>query len=396
MLSSTNNRSNRNKTAALAVGLSLMAILLIGAASGRAAPAITAYDNVQVLIQTGNSTFTGGYTVTAYNTTGYALVTYQTSYPAASFELPAGSYIFTVSATPQYTYGCASPGGVTPVEASGPSASSPGSSGGPAIIVEPCIPAYTDSEYGYAVEQVSASTTISISTRPMVDLPTTTISVHASYANGTVAAGVTLYASVLGGQGYGVEYGASSSNMTAQADTSGTTSLVVPSAPVEVTAWSWLAVDLPVNGSAVHVTIGGEAVNVSVNWEPAYVGLAGSVVIAPPQTSGSITLHVQQPSYWATPYGVQTPESIASSAVAAGSTGQGSVPASVSAEQGTAPSSTATVVQTTTLVEQAGTEHAAAVPVTGGYDMVLLTVVGALALGIASASLIIVRRRQDA
>jgi hypothetical protein len=334
--------------------------------------------------------------VTAYNSTGYALVTYQTPYPAASFELPGGSYTFTVSATSQYTYGCASTGGVTPVEASGSSASSAGSSGGPAIIVGPCISGYTDSEYGYAVEQVSGPTTVNISTQSMTSFPTTTINVHVSYANGTVASGVTLYASVLGGQGYGVENGASSSNMTGQADTSGMTSLVVPSAPVEVTAWSWLPVNLPVNGSTVHVTIGGEVVNVSVNWEPVYVGLAGSVVIVPPQTSGSITLHVQQPSYWAIPYGVQTPESVATGAVAAVASGEGSVPASVSSEQGTSPSSTETVIQTTTVVNQPEVVHASPVSVTAGYGMVLLTVVGALALGIASASFIIVRRRQDA
>ena len=65
MLSSKNDHSDRNKAAALAVGLSLMAILLIGVGPGRAATTGTAYDNVQVLIQTGNSTFTGSYTVTA-------------------------------------------------------------------------------------------------------------------------------------------------------------------------------------------------------------------------------------------------------------------------------------------------------------------------------------------
>src|SRR5579864_3526144 len=99
MLSSRNLQMNRNKMSALAIGLSLVAILLIGTAPGRAATGSASYDNVQVLVNTSNSAFNGTYTVTAYNSTGYPLVTYQTPYPAASFELPGGSYIFAVSAS---------------------------------------------------------------------------------------------------------------------------------------------------------------------------------------------------------------------------------------------------------------------------------------------------------
>jgi hypothetical protein len=397
MLSSKNDHSDRNRAAALAVGLSLMAILLIGVAPGRAATTGTSYDNVQVLIQTSNSTFTGSYSVTAYNSTGYPLVTYQTPYPAASFELPSGSYIFTATATAQYTYGCAVPGGVTPVEAGGPSASSSGSSGGPAIIVDPCMPAYTGSEYGYAVQQVSGPTTVTVSAKPMTTFPTTAIKVHVSYANGTAASGAILYASVLGGQGYGVESSGSASNVPGQIGNNGTATLIVPVAPVEVTAWSWVPVNVPVNGSTMQVTIGGQAVNVSVNWQPAYVGLAGSLLIIPPQTGGNITLQLQQPTYWVTPYGVQTPTAGASTGLAAVANSPDSVPASVSSAEGTASASVSaeTVVQTTTLVEHPDAAQVAPASGAGGYEIVLLTVVGALALGIASASLIVVRRRQD-
>ena len=80
--------TKRSSATALAVGLSLIAILLIGAAPGRAATTAATYNNVQVMIHTTNSTFAGTFSVTAYNSTGYALVTYNTPYPAASFELP--------------------------------------------------------------------------------------------------------------------------------------------------------------------------------------------------------------------------------------------------------------------------------------------------------------------
>jgi hypothetical protein len=395
MLSSKNDHSYGNKATALAVGLSLMAILLIGVAPGRAAVTGPTYDTVQVLIHTSNSTFTGSFTVTAYNSTGYALVTYQTPYPAASFELPSGSYIFTVSAMAQYGYACVSPGGVTPVQAGGPTASSGGSSGGPAILVGPCMKGYSDSEYGYASERVSGPTSVDVSTQPMASLPTATITVHVSYANGTAASGASVYASVLGGQGYGISGGVSPLSTPGQVGNDGTVALVVPAVPLEVTAWSWVPVNIPVSGSTVHVTIGGELVNVSVSWEPAYVGLAGSVLIVPPQTDGKITLHLQQQSYWVTPYGVQTPASAASGSLAAVASTPSSVPASVSSEQGAAPSTAQTIVQTTTLVETSRAIQAAPSQGLAGYDTVLLTVVGALALGIASASLIIVRRRAD-
>ncbi|MDA4113705.1 MAG: hypothetical protein OK474_06640, partial [Thaumarchaeota archaeon] len=185
----------------------------------------------------------------------------------------------------------------------------------------------------------------------------------------------------------------SSLNAPGQVGNDGTLALVVPAVPVEVTAWSWVPVNIPVKGSTVQVTIGGELVNVSVSWEPAYVGLAGSVLIVPPQTDGKITLHLQQQSYWVTPYGVQTQASGESKGLAAVASTPSSEPASVSSEQGTAPSTAQTIVQTTTLVETTGAIQAAPSPGLGGYSTVLLTVVGALALGIASASLIIVRRR---
>jgi hypothetical protein len=378
---------------------------------------VTTYDNVQVLIHTTNSTFVGTYDVTAYNSTGYALVTYSTPYPAASFELPDGSYIFSVSATSQYPYACPLLTGVSSVTEStmavssgSASGSASGTGGGTAIIVQPCAfgySGYPQAEYGYSVLKVSGPTSITVSTQPVIKFPTTTITVQVHYANGTAAAGTSLYASVLGGVWYWAD-GATPLSMSGVTGTDGTAKLTVPAVPVDVTAWNWIPVNLPKSTSTEVVTIGGEKVNVTVNWEPSYVGLAGSVLIVPPQTSGSITLHVQQQSYWATPQGVTatsssataTPGTAGASATSATiASAPDLVPASLTSQQAAAQTSAQTVVSTSTVFEQAQATQAATSSVATGasdYGTVLLTIVGALALGIASASLIIVRRRPDA
>ncbi len=384
---------------ALAVGLSLVTILLVGAAPGRAATTGTTYDEVQVMIHTTNSTFVGTYTVTAYNSTGYALVTYETPYPAASFELPSASYIFTVSAASEYPYACPL---ATGTESTGTvSTEQSGGSGGPAVIVLPCYPGYQDTEYGYAVQQVSGPTLITISTLPVAKYPTTTIAVHVNFVNGTAAVGANVYSSVLGGQWYAPPE-AAGVNMSGTVGTDGIAKLIVPAAPLEVTAWDWVPVSTPVSHSTVQVSIGGQVVNVTVNWEPSYVGLAGSVLIVPPQTSGTITLRLQQTDYWVTPAGGETPNTVStgtSATPATASSGPDLIPASVSSAQATGQSSGGATTVTSTVSELIQTPSSTSPKSSSGspgYPTELLTVVGALALGLATASLIIVRRRPEA
>ncbi|MGA2665403.1 MAG: hypothetical protein ABSF83_10705 [Nitrososphaerales archaeon] len=408
--------SMRRTTAALVVGLALVAVLLMGAPPGRAAAVAPAtYNDVQVVITTTNATFTGTYTVTAYNSTGYAVISYSTPYPAAAFELPSASYIFTVSADSQYSGTCIAP---EPVYATGTSSetapgvavgasSSPASSGGgnaSTMIVAPCLPGYPESEYGFSAQKVSGPTTIDIATTPVQDLKTTTVTLHVTYANGTAAAGASVYASVLGGEYYGGYVGLSSAgssvvNMSGTVGSDGIATLIVPAVPVEVSAWNWVPVNVPASPGSTTVTVGGQKVNVSLYWEPSEVGMAGSALMVPPQTSASIVLQVQQADYWATPGGFESVSS--GSAGAAASSGPASVPATVASEQAATTESAATaaastVVRTSTVVvvdqpQSSGT--AATVPAATSYSTVLLTVVGALALGIASASLIIVRRK---
>ena len=380
------------------VGLSLLGILLVGAPPGRTASvAPTTYDNVQIFIHTTNSSFSGTYDVTAFNSTGYALVTYETPYPAASFELPSASYIFTVTATTNGIYVCPLTAGASSGASGGATATS--SSAASAVILPPCLPGMPKTEYGYAVQQVSGPVSLTISTKPVGTYPTEVVSIHVQYVNGTAAAGTNLYASVLGGPFY--TYGVTPLNMSAVTGKDGNAKLTIPVVPVEVTAWKWVHVVVPTSRTSTQVTVGGENVNVTANVFPSFVGLAGSTLIVPPQTSATIVLHSQQPSYWATPEAVSStsvasPGSASSGSASSSSGAPDLVPQVVNSQQASSEESVQTSVSTSTVVEQVSLPAGSASTLGGAasnYDAVLLTVVGALALGLATASIIIVRNR---
>ena len=55
-------------------------------------------DNVQVLVQTTNSNMTS-YSLTAYNSSGYEVVSSTSNYPGFGLELPSGTYLITVTAS---------------------------------------------------------------------------------------------------------------------------------------------------------------------------------------------------------------------------------------------------------------------------------------------------------
>jgi hypothetical protein len=278
--------------------LSLTAIVLCSLPLTRAA----SYSNVRITIQTQN-TLPYSFTVSAFNTSGYLLASCQTQYPAASFELPDGQYIFT--ATTYYdTYQTSN-----------------------AIEGVYSMPYYIMpvTEYGYSNQQISGSTTFTIQTQNATSLPKTSITVQVTYANGTAAEGTSVSASILGSWYYW-DYGQDFTLWTAtKAD--GTATLIAPQAPVQINAWNWIYVNLPSNMTTVQVTVAGEQVNVTVYWQPTYVGLAGSTLVTPPENNASITLHVQQPNYWVMPLGVRALPAEGGTATAA--SGPGSIPASV-------------------------------------------------------------------
>ena len=284
-----------NKTGCQILGISVLMGLILLSSSSLAFANTASYNNVQIFIQTA-SNLPDHFTVSAYNMSGYMVASTQSQYPAAAFELPAGEYIFTATAESQdyYVYGYSTPvvSDLTAVPESGIAKGEP-------------MPYYKTPvvEYGYSVRQVLGSESFTISTQNVTSFPTTKLTIKVTYANGTAASGASVSASVIGSMYYwGYESDLVTWNST---DADGIATLIAPQAPVQIDVWSWVPVDLPREQTTVQVDVGGENVNVTVYWEPMYVGLAGSTLIIPPQTSASVTLHVQQSDYWVMPYAVR-------------------------------------------------------------------------------------------
>jgi hypothetical protein len=279
--------------------------------------AVSLYEDVQISVQT-SSSLPDSFTFNAFNMTGFMIASYQTHYPAASFQLLKGQYIFTVSAS-------SSSNQIYAVPLSGTVAPSVASSSN-AVLSAPNSPIYSSPvvEYGYTVQQISGSTTFTVSTMNVTSFPTNTLSIKVAYVNGTAAEGASVTASVLGANYYwGYQNGLT---LWATTDANGVANLVTPVAPVQLDAWSWLPVNLPQSQSTVQVNVGGETVNVTVYWQPSYVGLAGSAIIVPTESSASMTLHIQQSNYWVVPYtGAASLAKLGSSSASS----PGSIPASV-------------------------------------------------------------------
>jgi hypothetical protein len=284
--------NKRFYTVAIAVFLLSSPVLLLG--SALAAPSTaqispSSFNAVRVFIQTSSSDL-NYYVVSAYNSTGYLVASYQSSFPAASFELPDGKYLLTVTAMQQYNYY------PYPV---GAEVAKDSVSYSIAIGRQPVI------EYGYSLTTVSGSnvTNITVSTKNLTDFPTSKITVHVSFPDGSAVSGAQIYASILG-NGYWW-YGDSGIVMSSNTE-NGVAALNVPSVPVLISSWAWIPVELPKKETIVQVTVGGELVNVTVYWQPTYVGFAGEALVIPPTDQVDIRLHSQPPSYWVMPYDVKT------------------------------------------------------------------------------------------
>ena len=276
--------------------ISLLLLLTIGGATlAQPLVAATSYNQVQIKVQTTNA-LNATYIGTVYNSSGYMEATFQSRYPVFTFDLPSSTYLFAVTALQQSVSRCP----LYAEYAKGGAAQS-----GPAMIVPPCFWNNPAIEYGYSFQQVTGSTSITISTQPIDKIPTSNVTIQTSYLNGTAASGASVSAYIVG-EWYWWGNANTKLVLWGQTDKTGRVDLTVPSVPVEVSAWAWLPVNLPSHQTTVQTTVGGEKVNVTVYWQPTYVGLAGSALIIPPKTGASITLHAQQPNYWAMPYGVQT------------------------------------------------------------------------------------------
>ncbi|QQG48994.1 MAG: hypothetical protein HY247_01375 [archaeon] len=277
------------------LALACFALMLAGTGAIPGALAASGFNNVQIMISTSQS-LAYTYSVTAYNLTGTQVASYQSQFPAAAFELPSGEYLFTVSAVYQQWGSCYC------VSPAGASTTTVYSNGSTEAFVKPYQP---QSEYGYLVQNVSASGTYTITTQNTSALSTVPVTVKTTFVNGTAAAGVSVSASVVG-QWYYWWGSDSKTTMYAQTGSDGVASLVIPRAPAVVTAWGWLPVTLDSSHSTVVKNIGGEDINVTVYWQPSYVGLSASALVLPPSNSLDLVLHYQQPSYWAMPMGASS------------------------------------------------------------------------------------------
>ncbi len=299
---------------------------MLGLFAVAAVPTVSAspqLNNVQVMVTT-TSSIPYSFYFAAYNLTGSLIATYQSPYPGAGFELPSGSYLFTVSAVSQQPYYCE----MCPVPLMKGSTANGSSGSSPSMPVMYRMPA---SEYGYAVEQVSGPVTLAVTTKNASDYPTVPVVVRVTYANGTAAANSSVSAAVVGGWYYW--WGSNSSAvMWGQTDASGKVTLVLPQAPAVVTAWKWVAVNVSADGQSEPVTVGGQKMNVTSTWETTYVGLAGSALWLPPASEVRLSLRSQQFGYWYWPTGMTPPAGTGSGAAV--SSGQAGVPADTRATSG--------------------------------------------------------------
>ena len=319
------------------LAVSLLLLLTSGGATLAQPPAAaTTYNQVQVKVQTANA-LNATYIGTVYNSSGYMEATFQSRYPVFTFDLPSSTYLFAVTALQQSVSRCP----LYDQYAKGGAAQA-----GPAMIYPPCFWNNPAIEYGYSFQQVAGSTSITVSTQPIDKIPTSNVTITARYLNGTAASGASVSAYIVGEWYW---WGNSNNRLVlwGQTDKTGKVDLTVPSVPVEVSAWMWLPVNLPRNQTTVQTTVGGEKVDVTVYWQPTYVGLAGSALIVPPKTGVSITLHAQQPNYWATPYGVQTMGAVSATSKTMGTiaSADGGIPAQQYSQYQYGPSSPTGVPQ---------------------------------------------------
>jgi len=323
-----------------------MALLFAGTAFLIQPVSAASFNNVQVFATT-TSSQAYDFQFAAYNLTGSLVASTQTSYPAAAFELPTGGYLFTVSAT-YYDYGIgyacpvaqgtatSSSGKAPSTGTSPPMVRANGSGSSPAQILPLCYP--PSSEYGYATATVSGPQQVNVQLQNVTTMPTTSVTVRVSYVNGTAASDASVYASIVGEWYYW--WGPNSSvTMSGQTDSNGVAHLVLPEAPTVVTAWMWVPIISNTNGT-IQTTIGGQKTNITVYWQPTYVGLSGSGLLLPPQSSIDLTLRYQQPDNWVMPGGVLSQGAYAGAASAGTVASQPSgVPALASGSSGTQSSS---------------------------------------------------------
>ena len=355
--------------------------------------AAASFNNVQVFANISPSQ-SYNFNFAAYNFSGSLIASYQGPFPAAAFELPAGGYLLTASATHFEPFPYAK-GYACPVEGVATPAPVPSTkSSGAAAMPIACYP--PSSWYGYQQVTVTGSQTVNIQMQNASLLPTTSVTVKVSYVNGTAAADASVYASVVGEwyYWYWQDHGIT---MNAQTDGNGVAHLVIPSAPAVVTAWKWVPVLDGKNGTSIITNVGGEKVNVTIYWQPTYVGLSGSGLLLPPQNSLSITLHYQQPDYWVMPMGVRSQGAFAQGGQGATSASQPTGTPSIASSSSGAQGNQYYLPQQIPAIQQSGESQLPAGGTSAGTAS--LWTIGAVGAAIAiagvAALMVAIRRRQS-
>ncbi len=297
----TNVKGELSRTGALALSAAVATIFLVVIAPFPGLSAATSsgggYNMVQVSIQpTGNFSATS-YTLTAYNSSGAAVASYQGNYPQVAFALPSGTYLLVAVASSGYGNGpCYS----SPAQASGGATGAPAVQSGQGVassaIAYPCYMQAT--EYGYSLSKIDSSTTINITAQAPSETPTTSITVSVSYKNGSAVSGAQVSASPVGGWYWG---SGAKLQTSVQTGSDGTAHLVIPSVPVIVSAWKSVPIDIPKSQSTVQVNIGGQLVNVTIYYGPSDIYLQGTGLLVPPQSKLSIVVLARQ-TYPVVPY----------------------------------------------------------------------------------------------
>ncbi|MDA4121573.1 MAG: hypothetical protein OK456_00155 [Thaumarchaeota archaeon] len=316
-----------------------------GILSARGSTTAPPLETVQVSVVTTYGIADYQYSVSAYNSTGGLVASYQSQYAAAAFELPAGTYIFAATADQQagYYYPIAMSDGVSTTSTSASSAGSAAiiccMASSPSGKATACCGGSPQVEYGYVRQQVSGQASLTIDTKPINQTSVSTLTLRVNYPNGTAASGVYLYGSVLGDE-YGWAYGGNAVSLSNTTDQTGTATLTVPDAPILVSADASIPITLPLNQTTIQVTVAGEKVNVTAYWQPNYVSFAAQALIVPPQNSATLTLQYQPQSVGPIPLeaSTQTQTAVASpplASVQSNSPSQTSSQAAVAADPAT-------------------------------------------------------------
>jgi len=352
----------------LLLGLSVPAVAFVTLAG--ASPGL---NSVNVTIQTTN-TLPYQYALTAYNTSGFQVASFYGSYPEAAFGLPSGTYLITASAYYQQSNVC---NNYCPLEKGAVS-------GNASSIAIRYIPPY--SEYGYAVVKLTGPEQITITTSNSTQSSLVSLPIHVQLSNGTAASGAYVSAYVVGGN-YADTQGWVSNGQTGS---DGNFTLVMPNAPIQVSAYLSYPINLPKNISTVTVVIAGQKVNVTVYWQPNSVSLSGQALILPPEKGAEITLQVQQSYPYPVPYMGQ-----GTTSGAGVTTVTTTVATTTAALQQGASSQSNRIAPFSPSSAQVSSPAQQSTPVASGFSAIedLIMVLGAVAIVGVGTMLVLIRRR---